>query len=270
MANRPQMGYMGLADIGGTRTRCSSFSINPKQDPSFYDHTIGLSDTIPSNDATKGESVGTRNIQKTIWRPSVISVSGGISYPCTEKNISGPFNLAKYANYFSTYYTYYCEYGRSFPVCRMNSFEFSVQAGDVAQVNLDVLASSLTDGSVDTYVDSEKLITWDNMVITGDYFEPENLVGFRFKINNNLMPIYTNASLFPSDIRVGMQHITGSISVYLHEGEEFITDADYSNIGVSCKNFSTSLKVVYSANQMDGIVGPVVTEIPFVGVDMVF
>ena len=42
-------GLMGYANIGGTIVRCSDFNVNQKQDPIFFDHVIGLRDSIPTS-----------------------------------------------------------------------------------------------------------------------------------------------------------------------------------------------------------------------------
>ncbi len=72
MSNLVRPGYMGLASIDGSYIRCTSFSVNPSQEATFYDHVIGLKDTVPSNSATKGEDLGITyaNTQKRIWEKS--------------------------------------------------------------------------------------------------------------------------------------------------------------------------------------------------------
>ncbi len=69
MSNQVRPGYMGLAVVDGTQFRCTSFSVNPNQDVLFYNHVIGLKDTVPSDSATKGEDLSKINTQRRIWRP---------------------------------------------------------------------------------------------------------------------------------------------------------------------------------------------------------
>jgi hypothetical protein len=297
MSNTVRAGYMGLADLGGTKVRCTSFSVNPNQDVLFYNHTIGLRDTVPTNNATKGaisESSTDVNIQRRIWRPSPISVAGGISFPATETSLVNVFNLAKYANYFDINFNYYCDTGSSsqsriFTDCRINGFDMSVVAGDVVNINADVICKNVeTDTYNVSYEVPEKLITWDQVPtkVTSAPFNVDDMLvqGFNFKINNNIQTIYTTnntgsatpptttESLLPTDLRVGMQEVTGSITVYLDSGEEFIPIAlpTYANITVAMPNLNLKMTVVFKSNQMEGQVGPIMTQLPFVGVDYSF
>lgn len=297
MANTVRAGYMGLADLGGTKVRCTSFSVNPTQDVLFYNHTIGLRDTVPTDNATKGaisESSTDINIQRRIWRPSPISIAGGISFPATETSLVNVFNLARYANYFDINFNYYCDTGsssqsRKFTDCRINGFDMSVVAGDIVNINADVVCKNVeTDAHNEHYKVPEKLITWDKVPtkVTDAPFNVDDMLiqGFNFKINNNIQTIYTanntgsalppttTESLLPTDLRIGMQEVTGSITVYLDSGKEFIPIAlpTYAHIIVAMPNLNLNMTVVFKSNQMEGQVGPIMTQLPFVGVDYSF
>jgi hypothetical protein len=69
-----------------------------------------------------------------------------------------------------------------------------------------------------------------------------------------------------------MQEVTGSMSVYLDSGLEFIPIAvsDPAIIKVEMPNLTLDMTVVFKSNQMEGQVGPIVTQLPFVGVDYSF
>jgi hypothetical protein len=284
---------MGLADLGGTKVRCTSFSVNPNQDVLFYNHVIGLRDTIPTDNATKGEIPNDStdiNIQRKIWRPSPISITGGVSFPATETSLVDIFALARYANYFDIDFNYYCGNGisagddsRTFTDCRINGFDMSVTAGDILNINIDVAAKNVISNDTSVhYTTPEKLITWDKVktTVTNAPFNVDDMMvnGFNFKINNNIQTIYTvgtlstTESLLPYDLRVGMQEVTGSMSVYLDSGLEFIPIAvsDPAIIKVTMPNLTLDMTVVFKSNQMEGQVGPIVTQLPFVGVDYSF
>lgn len=268
-------GYIGILSIGNTKIRCSSFSVNPNNDPLFYNHVIGLNDTVPSNYATKGEDVGVIQTQRRVWRPSTISITGGISFPATETGLQTFFNYAKYGNYFDIDFNYYCGIGKKFTNCRVNGFDFSNQAGDIAQVNVDIIASGITTTTdIVPYEDAEKIINLPSIILTGVPFSLNQTMikAVSYKINNNAMPIYVSkdtTDLFPQDIRLGMQEVTGSILLYLKSGYEYIpTTLDTPSVmTISAGTWSVDLHIVFSSNKMDGEVGPIVTELPFVGVD---
>ena len=288
MSHHVRAGYMGLAKVGSTTIRCTSFSVNTTQDLSFYNHVIGLRDTVPSGNATKGEGSATQ-IQRKIWRPSPISIGGGIGFPATETSLSTIFDLAKRADYFDTVFKYHCagegdsNNPRTFKDCRINSFDLSVTAGDIVNVSMDVLCKKLTiAGSSSVYTVPQKLLTWDKIKVTADSITDYLIQGFSLKINNNLQNIYTTTatttysetspeSLLPTDIRVGMQEVTGSLSVYLASGQRFITGGStVININFSSSSLSFRITAVYKPSQLEGAVGPIITQVPFVGVDTYF
>jgi hypothetical protein len=286
-------GYMGLADIGGTKVRCNSFGINPNQDVLFYDHVIGLKDTVPTDNSTKREDLGLTyaNVQRKIWRPSPISITGGISFPATEKNLSDIFDLARYANYFDTNITYYCHpsenNSRTFTGCRINSFDFNIVAGDIVNVSLDIACKNVKNNNKSVnYTRAEKLITWDKvpLEISNAPFSTSNIVvqGFNFKINNNLQTIYTTTdetntdeSLLPTDIRVGMQEVTGTLTLYVNRGYNFIPVSlnNVANIRVNMVTtigVNLNMTVVFKPSQYEGNIGPILVQLPFVCVDYYF
>jgi hypothetical protein len=295
MSNILKSGFMGIADVGGTKIRCSSFSINPSQDVLFYNHVIGLRDTVPSNSSTKhvlSESSINVNTQRRIWRPSPITISGGIGFPATETSLKSLFNLARYAQYFDTTFVYYCnkfdigKETRLFKDCRVGDFSFAVKAGDIVNLSSTISAKKIeaSQGKFRGYTKAEKIITWDKslITITNAPFNMSNFIieGFDFKINNNLQTIHVaNAvgtaypdSLLPFDIRVGMQEVSGDLTVYMQQGLEFISfdETAPTKITINLPNLVINMSVVFQSNQMDGVVGPIITKLPFVGVDKVF
>lgn len=286
MSNLVRAGYMGIANLGGTQVRCTSFSVNPNQDVLFYNHVIGLKDTIPSNSATKGENLSAVNIQRKIWRPSPISIAGGISFPVTQNSLKYVFDTARQGNYFDLDFAYYCgsnTNARTFNDCRVNGFDLSAQAGDIVNVNMDVVAKNVTEKSTYAWFRTpQKLITWDKVqvqVSNAPFAVNSQMInGFSFKINNNVQTIYTagttttDASLLPYDLRIGMQEVSGSLRVYLDAGRELIPInlSKEAKISVKMPSLSFIMTVVFKSNQIEGLVGPVITELPFVGVDYSF
>jgi len=161
--------------------------------------------------------------------------------------------------------------------------DFNITAGDVLNVSIDVLAKSMsgpTSGTI-SYTTPEKLITWDkvSVEVSGGYFLTK-IQGFSLSINNNAAYIYTGKpngsgsatdkeSLFPYDIRLGTQEVSGSVMVYLDQGEEFIPIvlANPYTIKFILPGLTITMPVVFNSQNLAGVVGPVITTIPFVGVD---
>ena len=280
-------GYIGVAKVDGQIIRCSDFGVNPNQKYSFYDHVIGLNDTVPSDNSTKNENIGVIQTQKRIGRPSVVSISGSFSFPAatdgSNPNFSALFNHAKYGTYFDLDFQYHRGGGQSsrkFSNCRVNQFSFSCTAGDTVNISVDVFAKDIDEGggSVSSYQTAEKLITWDKVVVSASGVDSSSGVqGLEFTINNNLKNVYTtNApgtlnAFMPYDIRVGMQEVTGSISVYDIPGNTILDHTTGSKtMSLTVASFSTNIEVVYEPQQTGGTLGPVITSVPFVGVDKPF
>jgi len=289
-------GYQGIAVVGGDYYRCNDFSLNVQQDVLFYNHTIGLNDTIPTDSATKGEEVGTIQTQRKYLRPSPVGMQGGFSFPAAiqddagELNFKTIFDYAKYGNYFDIDFHHYCNVGRTFINCRVNTFNFSITSSDIITIAVDVLAGQMTNNDSHlSYIRPQKLVTWDliDISISGDAGTlagiKDGIQSFEFNINNNAAYIYTARpfpakavtdieNLWPYDIRLGMQEVTGSITVYLKQGIDFITTTTGpAIISLSCGGyFSTDINVVFKPREMPGTVGAYVLTIPFVGIDKAF
>ena len=265
-------GYIGYAEINGTQIRCTDFSVVPSQDALFYNHIYGLRDG--GSNGGKGDT-GALNTQRTLFRPSVISISGGISFPATEGGgASVLFDLAKTGDSFDMDFHYDCDNGRSFNSCKVGRFEFSIVAGDIINISADIMANNVADGSGASEFNSlEKLITWDKVSV-GDF--GDGVQAFNFSINNNLIPIYTAGGnseytnkLLPAEIRVGMQEVTGTITAY-GMNSHYYDISNKSTITVSAPGFSTNINCVFRPSGANGSSGAIVNTYPFIGVDRAF
>jgi len=284
-------GYIGIVSIlasnGSLATmRCTDISMSPDQDVKFYDHVIGLNDTIPSDNSTKGESVGNIQIQKTVWRPGVLSYVGGVSFPVTVSgenaecentvcSLQTVFDLAKYGNYFTLTAIYNCKVTRTFSNCRINSFSLNITAGDIVTATINVVAMSVIETDTTTanpFTITEKIATWDivSLVNNGSSISLDDAQAFSLDINNNIKTIYTQDSLAPYDLRVGMQAVTGSITLYNAHGDLELPDGETTlqlDIG---DVFSTTINCVLQPSSIPGSIKSIMSIIPFAGVDKVF
>jgi hypothetical protein len=271
-------GYLGLCVINNLQIRVTGFTLNVQQDVQFYDHIIGLRDSVPQGLSTKGD-VGAINVQKYTWRPGVKIVSGNISFPATTESLQLLFDLVKTGDDFDVQFNYSCDDTmRVFNFCKINSFTFTATAGDILNVSVEVMGRHMEEftGS-NPYTQSQKLITWDNIYVSSISSDP--VQAFSFTVNNNCMPIYTagnNTSdrLFPKKIRVGMQNMTGTIIYYI-KGRAYVDldkTTDSNLIGISIKgdcgdaDFIEGLCVIYKPIERSSNIGALLHTLPFVGV----
>ena len=273
-------GFMGSAIINGDNYRCTDFQISTGQELLFYNSVIGLNDTIPTTKATKGEDTGLYNVQHNIFRPGTIDVSGTISIIPEENNIQNVYNLARNGNPFDVTLIYFCSDGagtgtsRSFIGCKMGNFSLSISASDILQISIGVTAVEASDDTSTLRItDSEKLLTWDKVSIAGS--GADILQAFDLSVENPIIPVYTSSpgnamsDFGVKELRIGTQNVTGSISGYNRPNLELLTAASAQS-GLTLEigsSFSETLEVVFLPNNPSGSVGPMVTTIPFVGVN---
>lgn len=277
---------MGVASVDGTTFRVSDFSVQPSQEMLFYDHVIGLNDANYSTNVTKGEEPGFINVQKKLARPGTISIGGGFSFPATDgeggKALKTFLDRARDGDYFDLQFQYSrCETGmaRTFTECRINQFSFSVTAGDIVNISVDILAKKMENrGTVSETEEVQKLITWDKVMVSGNDLGGDVVQSINFNVNNNAKNIYTNVSgstgtpgaeFLPHDIRLGMQEVSGTVSIYNNRMVDFL-DSNTTNQSLTISagdDFNANLSVVYYPTQISAVVGPVIVSIPFIGVD---
>lgn len=288
MATNPiHPGFMGLAtltpkDTGHSfKIRCTDFGVNLEQDVQFYDHSIGLLDTIETpgtTPVTKGEQTDSivLNKQKTFWRPGVKIIRGSLNFPVDLNAFSALFDLAKFGKWFSLDFAYNCKFRRSYEECRVNSMTVSITAGDILTMSMDVIGRIYSETpNEETYKDTVKLVTWDKVnVSTTSTFSSSAVYSFEMTVNNNCLPIYTSGyntsgSLFPKDIRVGMQEVTGVVTFYERgtAGNPLGSTTKVDTISLKIGDWSKDLTVIYKPIQRSSSVTVPLHTLGFIGVD---
>lgn len=279
-------GFVGYAKIGDQKVRCNDFSVNVKQEALFYDHTIGLRDTIPTSiytikgDGGDKEDTEQYNYQKILWRPEVKLSQGGFTFPWTDLNMGLLWQEARGGKSFDMDFKYACGLARRFTNCKVNSYALKISNGDIVSSSLDIMA--IHEESIDIensilYAANEKIMTWDAVKIKIDDVDAPNLVSFDFTINNACMPIYTagsNASdtnpLEAKEIRVGMQQLTGTMSSYEENSIDYLDFVDTSKtIKLDFDNGAFTIKItaIFRPIEQSAAVGPVIRTMAFTGVD---
>jgi hypothetical protein len=221
-------GFRGLARIGSNKVRFNSCTLNAVQEVEAPDLVMG-DDT---HDA---------------WAYGKIEVAGAISGPVTES--TGAFiNALDQATGVSggglgaeIDVHYYAGFDRRFGGCELNSFSFTITAGEVVTFNLDIIGetvdtdpygatSGTTVASNTTFTKGEKLVTWDKAVLRvsglkeddsftfADVAQLSGLQSFTFNASNNITRqfIISESSLF-GDLVEGMKAVTGSVVSYIEQ-----------------------------------------------------
>jgi hypothetical protein len=280
-------GYIGISDVDGTLFRCTDFNVNANQDFEFYNHTIGLNDTIPADDATKGEDIGVHQTQRTFVRPGRWSLGGSVSFPATNDTatVSKFFESIKTGSVIDALTMwYYCKNGRTYKDCRTDSFTLDVTAGDIVNVTAGVKAKTFDENGGDqpSFQVAQKLVTWDefDISVAGAAFDDSLIKSFSLAVNNNAQEIYTldpdndQSELGPHDIRLGMQEVSGTITIYLRDGDVLLPDcvdpAVPTVINIGFAGWNTNINVLFLPIKSSAAIGPVTTTIGFVGIDKAF
>ena len=271
-------GYLGYADISGSKVRTNSFDIDPAQEPSFYDHSIGLRDNIPTSlFGAKGDTGYTGKEQKYLYRPSVVGYTGSISFPLQEGVASVLFDQAKTGDSFYINYSYDCETSRRIDGCRVNSYTLAATSGGVIEVNANIMATSANEGvALSSYSFPTKLVTWDKFAFSGHGITNSLINSFNLSINNNCKYVYTAGtnvanSLNPHALRVGTQAVNGTISFYTKGVDiDYLTTTSVKTLNISCDGLNFSLKCVFSPVKRSGVSGPIVSTLVFNGVGSYF
>jgi hypothetical protein len=270
-------GFIGLCEIDGLKVRVTNFNVNVRQEVQFYEHIIGLRDSIPSGLFPKKDD-GSLNAQRTFWRPGVKICAGSIAFPATAENLDKVFDLVKRGDDFTLRFNYSCnDVQRVFKYCKINSFVFTATAGDIATIQIEVMGRHIKESTGSNLWDeSQKLLTWDAIKITSISAHPVQM--FTLTVNNNCLPIYTAGAndddeLFPKKIRVGMQHVAGNIVYYIkgRSYEDLDKNTRSNSLKIKAKDkcggsFSETLCVVYRPIERASNIGALLHTLPFVGV----
>lgn len=274
--------YMGHMDLDGDKLFCTSMGSKIESNPLFYDLVVGLRDSCVAG-TTKGDggdaAWGTTQHQRRIWRMSPWTVRTSFSGPV--------FTTSTVATEFSHILSY-AIHGKKIPTARttywkdgwghiiydafITNLNIDVMAGEPANYTVEMAGKDLDEhqgGSGDGPVCS-KMITWDVCTIGCSAITDNFIQGYTLTINNPPIPIYTadnnnpDHPLAPSDLRLGIQEVSGTIKVY---GLDTYFDQEDDIITITFPGISASFHATYSPSdiQVSGGSSPVIYSIPFVG-----
>ena len=209
------MGYMGHARINGTIVFLTGSSLNPTQ-------AIEAPDLVQGYWVKHAFNYGKVEIAGNLTGP-VADNHGTVFQAAWDRTADG--DVMTTANLVIDI-AYYKGGGRTFNNCSINTYQITVNAGEVATFSIDFFgaATGVATG-VSSYVGTitptcHKLITWDRCTmdcspaISADSFYSTYTV----TVNNNLQRVYKvglgTETLYPAAVMAGFRDVTGTISVY--------------------------------------------------------
>lgn len=192
-------GFRGLARI--TRKAGGYFIFR------FTNADVGLSQDVN----TFLPSYGGEGLYRII-SPKVGDITGRMSLILGEGQAQTFYDIAKDIEEITLELMYRDGSSRKFTKAKLNQLSFSCKAGEMVQVNADLIAQTEEATAIDIkWKDPNKLVTWDKAgfdnVLTTEY----GAQSFTYVIENNLVVNRTAKSLFPFDITSGIQKIGGEI-----------------------------------------------------------
>ena len=243
----PHMSYTGSCTVDGTSVFCSDMNFSVDSKPTFYEHTLGL---IESHTGIQGGAASLGGIQRKYYRYSPVAMKASISGPISESFLAKLFTCAHSGGTIPALGAEGENVGTNgidvslvmwdngvkkiLKSAYLQSLTIDFKAGDVASFSAEFVGKSVAyNGAASTTpADCDKLLTWDrcgisvnasfNIDSVGNVTGGEgnsvgaftNVSAFSLSFNNPIIPIYTSSGLLPFDLRIGMQQISGSISIY--------------------------------------------------------
>jgi hypothetical protein len=267
-----RMGYMGNLTVNGVQYLCSEMTAVPETKPQFFDHVVGLRDKdfgqkkgpASDDDPLVG---GKKQVQKKFWRYTPVTykvtasgpIADGMAWALLNPAISGKPNSIE---------CLFWNDGKKRSVSKaiISSFQLTANAGDVATFTIEAVGKDMTlsDGET-TEVNCTKLLTWDRIEVevlaSESLGDVVNISNFNLSVNNPILPIYTAGSLKPYDLRIGVQEVTGSVSIYGMINKMSVLDGIRFNLGYG----DYKIGAVFTPQTARGVTGPFIVSIPFTG-----
>jgi hypothetical protein len=275
-------GYMGYAQLGGTRIRFTDGSVSVKQAPEMPDLVAG---SWNRNSFYYGAVTIDGNLGGPVDDQMVLTTIDGVSFINWCIRRSGDCGLMPAGTSLDMYY--HCAVGSTafthvlIPEIRANTLEINASAGDVVNFSVGFIgAKKATFNSVAPTAihDIRKLYTWEKLNVamtsptTGVTYSEQEISSFSININNNATPAYSlgAADLYPVEVVPGVREISGSITTYNH-ALKHTTDswAEYNNIpGTVTFDLGTpyTVNVMFSRVQPEPKTGAYTSTFAFTGI----
>lgn len=178
-----------------------------------------------------------------IISPKCGDISGKISLILSQNLANALYTIAKNIETVSIEISYKNGVSKYFTGVVFSQFGFSCKAGELVQVNIDLMALTQAPGtSTLSWTGTSKLVTWDKASFSGVLSSTDypNVIAqsFSYNIENNIVVNRTAASLFPYYFGQGIQKISGNITWFdVINAPRFSTSASKNSIVINTSTF---------------------------------
>ena len=257
-----RMGYIGAVVVFGTPIRAMSSSLKASQ-------RIEHPDVVDNR------------VDWTLYQLGPVEVEGDVVIPVVKSGESQTFlttvwewvtsrNLTsgELINSGDVILNFSYDIGRTFNGCRVNKLSMKATAGERVEATLSFMGTTAVDGaSIQDPIDYSpaRVLTWDDVSISGAGLDTCQIKEFTFDINNNCVRNYTfcpETGLYASSISTGKRHINGTLQFQGWAQTENLATTNYTRststeqLTFDFGGFSQTFNhIIYEFQQIDINVG---------------
>lgn len=223
-----RMGYIGAVVIFGQPLRATSSSLKASQ-------SIEHPDVVDNR------------IDRTLYQLGPVVVEGDIEIPVIKSGESQTFlnmvwdwaarrdlTSGELINNGRVILNYSYDIGRTFNGCRVNRLTMRAVAGERVTATMNFMGTTAVDGaSIQDPIDYSpaRVLTWDDVTISGGDLDSCQIKEFSMEINNNCVRNYTfcrETGLYASSISTGKRHVNGTIQFQGWAQSERLAETNYT------------------------------------------
>lgn len=251
--------FMGRCEVGGCEIGATNMSYQFEIKPEFFNHTYGLRDEETPGSKKSDEY---QEKQRVVYRFAPGLERCSISGMPFEEGFQDLLDAAIEGRTINVEMLFF-EGGtsRASIDAKISNLTLSCSAGDNANVSIETVAIGDSYGPEEAEFnaasdDCIKPVTWADFNISLP-FSCDAILEFTFSINNPVKPVYTSSTLEhheASDLRIGTQEITGSVTT--SEGEHWDHNIGYISFAAGCDGeISHWLKCIFEGPAHSGSAG---------------
>jgi len=242
-----------------------------------------MSSSLKATQRIEHPDVVDNRVDRTLYQLGPVEVEGDIVIPVVKSGESQTFlnqiwdwatlrdlTSGELINNGDVVLNYSYDIGRTFNGCRVNRMSMRATGGERVEATLNFMGTTAVDGAaIQDPIDYSpaRVLTWDDVTVSGSEFDTCQIREFTFEINNNCVRNYTfcpETGLYASSISTGKRHINGTIQFLGWSQAERLATTNYTRstsneqLTFDFGGFSQTFNhVIYEYQQIDINVGVV-------------